>query len=57
MLTGIIAGMLSLKLEPFSAAAMGVYIHGLAGEAAADEKGMHGVLASDIIDKISNIMR
>ncbi len=57
VLTGIIAGMLSLKLEPFSAAAMGVYIHGLAGEAAADEKGMHGVLASDIIDKISNIMR
>ena len=52
VLTGVIAGMLALRLEPFSAAAMGVYVHGLAGEFAAEHRGEHGVLASDLIEEL-----
>ena len=56
VLTGIIAGMLCLKLEPFSAAAMGVYLHGLCGERAESRRGAHGVLASDLLAEIGELM-
>lgn len=56
VLTGVIAGMLSLKLEPFSAACMGVYIHGLAGELAGSKVGMHSVLAGEVVDSIGSII-
>ncbi len=56
VLTGVIAGMLSCRLEPFSAAAMGVYIHGLAGEAAAAENNMHTVLAGDLLEQFGRVM-
>ncbi len=56
VLTGVIAAMLSLGLEPFSAAAMGVYVHGLAGEYAAYETGEHSLLASDLLDKFGKII-
>lgn len=49
VLTGVIAAMLALRLEPFSAAAMGVYIHGLAGEKAAVGINEHSLMASDLI--------
>lgn len=50
VLTGVIAAMISLKLEPFSAAAMGVYVHGIAGERAVEGRNEHSLLASDMID-------
>ena len=50
VLTGVIAAMISLKLEPFSASAMGVYVHGIAGERAVEGRNEHSLLASDIID-------
>lgn len=56
VLTGVIAGMLSLKIEPFSAAAMGVYLHGLAGEMAAEAEGEHSVLASEVAMCVGRIM-
>lgn len=56
VLTGIIAGMLSLKLEPFSASAMGVYLHGLAGEKAVFEKNEHTLAASDLLEAIGYVM-
>lgn len=49
VLTGVIAAMLALRLEPFSAAAMGVYIHGLAGEKATAGINEHSLMASDLI--------
>ena len=49
VLTGVIAAMLALRLEPFSAAAMGVYIHGLAGEKATMGINEHSLMASDLI--------
>lgn len=56
VLTGIISGMSACRLEPFSAAAMGVYIHGLAGEAAAQGKSLHSIKAGDLFDYIGTVM-
>ncbi|MBD5156404.1 MAG: NAD(P)H-hydrate dehydratase [Butyrivibrio sp.] len=55
VLTGVIAGMLALRIEPFSAASMGVYVHGLAGETAADDCGSHAVVASDILERLGKV--
>ena len=56
VLTGIIAGMLALRIEPFSAAAMGGYLHGIAGEMAAESEGEHSVMASDAAICVGRIM-
>lgn len=56
VLTGVIAGMLAVGLEPFYAAMMGVYVHGLAGELAAKEQSMHSVTASDMLDKFGQLL-
>lgn len=47
-LTGIIAGLLAQKMEPFEAATLGAKIHGIAGELASTELSKYGVLASDL---------
>ncbi|MEI7905345.1 MAG: NAD(P)H-hydrate dehydratase, partial [Candidatus Firestonebacteria bacterium] len=52
VLRGIIASFIAQGLEPLNAALLGVYIHGLAGDLARDEKGEHGLIASDLIEKI-----
>ncbi len=61
VLTGIIAAMLGQKIEPFRAACFSVYLHGLAGDLAAKEKGEASLVASDIINCIpkafQNILR
>jgi ADP-dependent NAD(P)H-hydrate dehydratase len=49
VLTGVIAGLLAQGLEPFDAAQLGVYIHGLAGDLAADALGQVSITASDLI--------
>lgn len=56
VLTGVIAGMYMLGIEPYSAAAMGTYIHGMAGELAAYEMGEHSVIATDVVDCISKVL-
>jgi ADP-dependent NAD(P)H-hydrate dehydratase / NAD(P)H-hydrate epimerase len=53
VLTGMIAGFLGQGLKPLNASILGVYMHGLAGDIAAYEKGEHSLIASDIIDSIS----
>ena len=57
VLTGIIAALIAQKMKPFDAAALGTYIHGLAGDAASEALGEYSVMASDIIDHISEIMK
>ena len=49
ILTGIIAALAAQGMEPEAAARMGVYLHGLAGEAAALQKGSYSVLARDLL--------
>lgn len=55
VLTGVIAGLLSRGLRSRDAAALGVYIHGRAGELAAAKKTSHSMIASDILDHLSDI--
>ncbi len=49
-LTGIITGFLAQGYSPFQAVIIGVYIHGLAGDLAAESLSEHAMIASDIID-------
>ena len=57
VLTGVIAALIAQGMEPFDAATLGVYIHGLAGDAAADDLGEYSVMATDIIDHISAVIK
>lgn len=57
VLTGVIAGLIAQGLEAEEAAGLGVYIHGLAGDKAMEEKGSYSLMASDIIEGISSVLR
>lgn len=57
VLTGVIAGLIAQKVPLFEAASLGVYIHGLAGDAAAERLGEYSVMASDIIESIPEIIK
>ena len=57
VLTGIIAALVAQGMPLFDASTLGVYIHGLAGDAAADELGEYSVMASDIIEHISTVIK
>ena len=57
VLTGIIAAFMAQGLRPEIAASVGVYIHGLAGDLAADDLGEYGLLASDIADYTGRAIR
>ncbi len=52
VLTGMISGFLSQGLKPLDASVLGVYMHGLAGDIAATEKGMHSLISTDITEKL-----
>ena len=50
VLTGVVAALLAQGLGPFSAAQLGAYIHGLAGDIAAFEVGETSLIATDVLD-------
>ncbi len=52
VLSGVIASLAAQGMDDFNAAKLGVYIHGLAGDVAALQKGTHGLVASDIAENI-----
>ena len=57
VLTGIITGLLARGYEPKVAAMMGMYLHGLAGDLAAEEVGQESLIASDIIRWLPQAIR
>ena len=60
LLAGVVGALVARRdapLSPLDAAALGVYIHGLAGDAARDRLGEFSVLARDIADSIPCIMK
>ncbi len=52
VLSGIIGSLVGQGLPPFNAARLGVFIHGFAGDFAAGDKGILGMIASDVVDNI-----
>jgi NAD(P)H-hydrate epimerase len=50
VLTGVIAGLIAQHMDPFEASILGVYLHGLAGDFAAEELGRHAMTALDVLD-------
>jgi len=54
VLTGLITALWCQGLEPFDAARLGVYLHGLAGDLAAAELGQVSLIASDLIRFLPN---
>ena len=57
VLTGVIAGLIAQGTDPSGAARLGVYIHGLAGDAARERLGAYSVIAGDLLDAIPDAMR
>ena len=55
-LAGIIAGLLPTVKNSFAAASLAVYIHGAAGDLAAEKVGETSLTAGDIVDAISHIL-
>jgi len=52
VLTGVIAALAGQGLDNFDAAVLGVYIHGLAGDIAAEKLGQTSLIATDIIEAL-----
>lgn len=52
VLTGIILSLLAQRYSPEEAAVLGVYLHGLAGDIAAESMGYEALLASDITENL-----
>jgi NAD(P)H-hydrate epimerase len=54
VLSGIIGGLLAQGYEPLHAAMLAVYMHGLAGDVAAEARGADSIIARDIIEFIGD---
>ena len=57
VLAGIIASLAAQGATPFDAAIMGVHIHALAGDLAAEKHGRTSMLPSDIIDSLGEVFK
>lgn len=56
VLTGVIASLMK-RLEPFEAAKLGVYIHSLAGDIAREKLGEDSLIATDVIENLSEAIK
>jgi NAD(P)H-hydrate epimerase len=57
VLTGVITALVCQKLSAWAAAQLGVYLHGLAGDLAAQEFGTVSLIASDLITYLPHAFR
>ena len=57
VLTGILLGLLARGYQQRDACMLGVYLHGLAGDLAADELGQESLMASDIVSYLPQAFR
>lgn len=52
VLAGMISSFVAQGVNPVNSSVLGVFMHGLAGDLAARDRGMHSLIASDIIDSL-----
>jgi len=57
VLTGTIAGLLVQGFSPLLAAQIGVYLHGLAGDLAAQKRGETSLIAGDVLENLPDAIR
>ncbi|HEY9840390.1 MAG TPA: NAD(P)H-hydrate dehydratase [Candidatus Obscuribacterales bacterium] len=57
VLAGVIASLLTQRMDPVAAACWGVYLHALAGEEVARELGDDGLMAHDLLERLPLIQR
>lgn len=57
VLSGVITALLSNGIKPFEATVIGAYVHGLSGEIAEKKLGVRSVIASDIIEYLSDAFK
>lgn len=57
VLTGIVVALLAQGMKPFDAAVLGVYVHGLAGDLAAQQVGQISLTAGDIVTHLPAAFR
>jgi len=57
VLTGLITALACQGLAPLDAARLGVYLHGLAGDLAAEQLGEESMIASDLVRFLPNAFR
>jgi NAD(P)H-hydrate epimerase len=52
VLTGLLAALIGQGVEPFAAARLAAFLHGEAGDIAAERVGEISLIASDIVDAL-----
>jgi NAD(P)H-hydrate epimerase len=57
VLAGMIGGLLAQGLDPLDAAIAGVWIHGRAGDVAAERLSQHSMIAGDILRAVPEVFR
>ncbi len=57
VLAGMIGGLIGQRMDPFKATLLGVYLHSLAGDFAAQTHGHRSMTAPDIIENIGNAFK
>ena len=57
VLSGTLGALLGLGMNAVEAAIVGVHVHGLAGDIAAEERGLMGLSACDLSDRLSRAFR
>ena len=57
VLTGVITALLCQGMKPYQAARLGVHVHGLAGDMAAEDLGQVSLIASDVVQYLPDAFR
>ncbi len=57
VLAGMVGGLLAQGLDPFGAAWVGAFVHGLAGDLLARRRGSAGVLAGEVAEVVPEVLR
>jgi ADP-dependent NAD(P)H-hydrate dehydratase / NAD(P)H-hydrate epimerase len=56
VLTGMIGAFLAMGLDTWDASLISVYVHGRCGEVLAERSGVHGLLASELVEALPEVM-